>query len=216
MYMKKIADNFDPSAQREREHDRAEQSLLAVQILALNSQLRDSQQTVNTLRSEITQLYSRLHTSESNRQCLELKLEFLEVDARVRRYRHAKDSRKRRRTQRYEEIRDLDGTPRIVLMTDTDSLSSDDQGKENNRHHFTSPGSTGTTRAKPLSRPRPFPMDTSQTLRRTPLAAIPLNTLPVPASLPTAVALSDMIPDMDDHELPSPSIAFKAMPADGT
>ena len=85
MYMKKIADNFDPLAQREREHDRAEQSLSAVQILALNSQLRDSQQTVNSLRSEITQLYSRLHTSESNCQRLELKLKFSEVDARMQR-----------------------------------------------------------------------------------------------------------------------------------
>jgi hypothetical protein len=79
IYMKKIADNFDPLAQREREHDHAEQLLSAVQILALNSQLRDSQQTVNSLRSEITQLYSHLHTSESNCQRLELKLEFLEV-----------------------------------------------------------------------------------------------------------------------------------------
>lgn len=216
MYMKKIADNFDPSAQREREHDRAEQSLSAVHILALNSQLRDSQQTVNSLRSEITQLYSRLHTSESNRQRVELKLEFLETDARVRRYRH--DSRKRRRTRRHEEIHNPDGTTRIVLMTDTDSLSSDDPGKENYCHRFTSPGSTGPSRTKRLTRPRPFPMDTSQTLRRVPLAAIPLNTLTPPASNPAAIILRDMmpLPDMDDLELPSPSIAFKAMPADAT
>ena len=215
MYMKKIADNSDPLAQREREHDRAEQSLSAVQILALNSQLQDSQQTVNSLRSEITQLYSRLHTSESNCQRLELKLEFLEVDARMRRYSRAKDSHKRHRTKRHEEICDPDGTTRIVLMTDTDSLSSDDQGKENHYHRF---GSTGPSHAKPLTRPRPFPIDTSQTLRRVPLAAIPLNTLPSPASHPATLAHSDVmpLPDMDDHELPSPSIAFKAMPADVT
>ena len=161
IYMKKIADNFDPLAQHEREHDRAKQSLSAVQILALNSQLRDSQQTVNSLCSEITQLYSRLHTSESNCQCLELKLEFLEVDARMWRYSHVKDRHKRHRTKRHEEIHDPDGTTRIVLMTDTDSLSSDDQGKENNCRCF---GSIGPSYAKPLTRPHPFPMDTSQTL----------------------------------------------------
>ena len=95
-------------------------------------------------------------------------------------------------------------------MTNTDSLSSDDQGKENHYHCF---GSTGPSHAKPLTRPRPFPMDTSQTLQRVPLAAIPLNTLPSPASHPATLAHNA---DMDDHELPSPSIAFKAMPADAT
>jgi len=137
------------------------------------------------------------------------------VDARMRRYSHVKDRHKRHRTKRHEEIRDPDGTTRIVLMTDTDSLSSDDQGKENNCRRF---GSIGPSYAKPLTRPRPFPMDTSQTLRRVPLAAIPLNTLPTPTSHPTTLAHSDVmpLPDMDDHELPSPSVAFKTLPADAT
>ena len=75
--MKKIADSLVRSAQRQRDNDRAGHNLSAVQILTLSQQLRDAHQVSHTLRSEITQLLTRVHTAESARERLELELEFL-------------------------------------------------------------------------------------------------------------------------------------------
>ena len=152
--MKKIADSLDPSTQRQRDNDRAEHNLSAVQILTLSQQLRDAHQVSHTLRSEITQLLTRVHTAESARERLELKLEFLGFTKA-----QPHNARKRVRTRRREAVTRQNGDVEVMSLTDTDSLSSDHLNKENRPRG----------RGAPLTRARPFPfpmkLEEQETLR---------------------------------------------------
>jgi len=137
--MNKIANNFDPGLQHQRDMERADRSISNVQILTISQQLRDSQSTVNTLRSEITGLLTRLHTSEIARERSELKLELL-TDRRLtfkQRYAKQRYARKRPRVRRYrlEEIERQDGHISYETVTATESLTSDSD-KENRCQHY--------------------------------------------------------------------------------
>lgn len=202
--MQKIADNFAPSAQRQRDHQRAEQSLSSIHILTLSQQLRDSQKSESTLRSEITQLYNRLHAAESARERLELKWELLGGRAIMRRPGAGACSQpKRRHTRHHEPVTRTDGHISMVSMTDTDSPSSSDGDKENADHCQRYP--------RPLMRARPFPMDlhnqnNPKRLKRAPLQELSPNQVSshsLSATLPT----SGCAMDTGDTDVDLPPVA---------
>ena len=200
--MQKIADNFAPSAQRQRDHQRAEQSLSSIHILTLSQQLRDSQKSESTLRSEITQLYNRLHAAESARERLELKWELLGGRRAIMRRSGGGARPKRQRTRRHEPVTRADGHISMVSMTDTDSLSSDED-KENAKDHC-------RRYPRPLMRACPFPMD-FQNLdfkrpKRAPLQDLSTNQVFSP-SLSATLPTSSHAMDTADTDVDLPPVA---------
>jgi hypothetical protein len=70
---------LDPAAQRARDNERASRSLQNAQFLSLSQQLRDSQTTLESLRSKVTELQSQVYTANAARDRAELRLEFMEM-----------------------------------------------------------------------------------------------------------------------------------------
>ena len=70
----KIATALDPETQRARDEERANSSLQQTQFLALNQQLRDSQQLNQSLRAELDQLRDWLYKVECICDRLDLEL----------------------------------------------------------------------------------------------------------------------------------------------
>lgn len=72
----KIATALDPDTQRARDEERANRSLQQTHFLSLTHQLRDSQQLVRSLQTEINQIRDRLHKVERIRDRLDMELNF--------------------------------------------------------------------------------------------------------------------------------------------
>ncbi|KAK6997404.1 hypothetical protein R3P38DRAFT_2562441 [Favolaschia claudopus] len=73
-----LATAFDPAAQQAREDTRARRSFENTQIITLSQQLRDSQATAETLRTQVNLLQNRIHDLERNREQEELRREMME------------------------------------------------------------------------------------------------------------------------------------------
>ncbi|KAK7000755.1 hypothetical protein R3P38DRAFT_3615695 [Favolaschia claudopus] len=73
-----LATAFDPAAQQAREDARARRSFENTQIITLSQQLRDSQATAETLRTQVNLLQNRIHDLERNREREELRREMME------------------------------------------------------------------------------------------------------------------------------------------
>ncbi|PPQ95870.1 hypothetical protein CVT26_015609 [Gymnopilus dilepis] len=74
--VQKIASALDPDAQRIRDEERANRSLHTTQIFSLNQQLRDAQNTIETLRADNLHLRERLNKVERIRDRLDTELNF--------------------------------------------------------------------------------------------------------------------------------------------
>jgi regulator of replication initiation timing len=75
--VEKLTRAFDPSAQRARDDARASRSLQNTQFLLLSQQVRDGQSTIETLRAQVTDLQTQVHTAEMARERTEMKLEMM-------------------------------------------------------------------------------------------------------------------------------------------
>jgi len=128
--VQKLSQAFDPSAQRARDDERAQRSLQSAQFLSLSQQLRDAQGTTEALRSQVTELQTRLHTTESARDRAELKLEMVELSQGFRArapFRSSSASHPMRKVNHnYHHEWYPDGGPSI-----SEPGSTDDEGKEN-------------------------------------------------------------------------------------
>src|SRR3981189_880900 len=65
----KISQVFDPAAQHARDQQQAQCSLENTQIMMLSQQLRDSQNMIEGLHTQLTQLQARVHDMERARDC---------------------------------------------------------------------------------------------------------------------------------------------------
>ncbi|KAG6913459.1 hypothetical protein DXG01_006708 [Tephrocybe rancida] len=75
----KLTDTFDPATIRARDAERAERSYGNTHLLALTQQLRDSQQSIEGLRAQISQLNDRVHEADRARDRAEMRLQMLQL-----------------------------------------------------------------------------------------------------------------------------------------
>ncbi|KAG6904487.1 hypothetical protein DXG01_009598, partial [Tephrocybe rancida] len=71
----KLTDTFDPAAVKARDAERAERSFSNTQFITLSQQLRNYQNTNETLHGQVTQLQDHLHEAEHAWDCFELQLD---------------------------------------------------------------------------------------------------------------------------------------------
>ena len=97
----RLADAFDPHALQAREDDRSHRSLQNSQIFTLTQQLRDANNTIESLRSQINNLQSRLHEADRARDRLEIEQKMLaEMERRSRRRTRQHRTRRSESTKR--------------------------------------------------------------------------------------------------------------------
>ncbi|KAJ6527142.1 hypothetical protein B0H19DRAFT_1385536 [Mycena capillaripes] len=70
---------FDPTVAKARENERAERSFQTTHMLTLSQQLRNSQNSIENLRNQLTAMQTRVHDAERGRKLAELKLQFSHV-----------------------------------------------------------------------------------------------------------------------------------------
>ncbi|EDR09762.1 uncharacterized protein LACBIDRAFT_325546 [Laccaria bicolor S238N-H82] len=72
---------FDLATQQSHKEDRASRSMQTTQFLTISQQLRDANATIESLRNEVSRLCNRFHDAEQARDCAELKLELMGMNA---------------------------------------------------------------------------------------------------------------------------------------
>lgn len=75
----RLSGAFDPAAQRTRDEDRSNRSFATTQLLTQSQQLRDSQALVESLRTELFNLRTRLYDVERERDKAELRVEMMQM-----------------------------------------------------------------------------------------------------------------------------------------
>jgi hypothetical protein len=75
----KLSDALDPSTLRARDDERARRGIEQAHFITMSQQLRDSQGTIELLRSKISDLHARVLASESSRDRAELRMEMMEM-----------------------------------------------------------------------------------------------------------------------------------------
>jgi hypothetical protein len=120
--VQKLSEAFDPSTQRARDSARASLSFQNTQLLLHSQQVRDAQATIESLRSQMTQLQSQVHAAEMARERAEIKLDMAELA------RGARKPKKEKKKRRYEEWYP-EGGQYIYYVTDPSSDSNSE--KEN-------------------------------------------------------------------------------------
>jgi hypothetical protein len=131
--VQKLSQAFDPSVQRARDDARANRSLENTQFLSLSQQVRDSQGLVETLRSQVMELQSRVYAASSARDRAELKLEMIELSRGFRPMPVQPSDpppQKKVKSKRRQEKWYPDGGRAIYYVTDDDS-SDNLSNKEN-------------------------------------------------------------------------------------
>ena len=118
--IERLTQVLDPSIQRQRDDQRAHRAMQTTQFALLSQQLRDGQATIKSLRSQVSDLQTRIISSESARERAELRLEMFQMSmgsfTRPPRYvapsLPSSATRKVRTKRKHEE-----------WLTDTDNLS---------------------------------------------------------------------------------------------
>jgi hypothetical protein len=132
--MDRLTDALDPAHQHARDDNRAQRGFEQAHFLALTQQLRDSQTTVESLRSTISILRGRIQAGEISRQQAEMRLEMLEMSVGTRPFIRrvpqqimpsAPRDRKKPRTKTRCEEWHPDGGGRVMWLTDTEMEISD-------------------------------------------------------------------------------------------
>jgi TolA-binding protein len=70
---------FDPKMSKARENERAERSFQTTHMLTVSQQLRDSQNTIENLRNQLTVMQARVYDAERARDFGEFKMQFLQA-----------------------------------------------------------------------------------------------------------------------------------------
>ncbi|KAJ8588986.1 hypothetical protein M405DRAFT_881852 [Rhizopogon salebrosus TDB-379] len=119
----RLSGAFDPAAQRTRDEDRANRSLATTQLLTQSQQLRDSQAVVESLRTQLFDLRTRLYDVERERDKAELRIEMMQMSGSTRRQHVPMPKRKSLHQDWYPE-----GGGCTRWITDEGSESSHSEG----------------------------------------------------------------------------------------
>jgi len=137
----KIAQSLDPEAQRLRDEERSNRALQNTQVLILSQQLRDANATIESLRTDNTNLRDRLNKVERMRDRLDLELNWARKIPRSTRRERPYDRKHDPDLVRVKgKIRNTeyfpDGGQQTTWHTDGESASDWGDSEKENRNPF--------------------------------------------------------------------------------